>query len=120
MNVIYGEKHHSLIEHMFSDHLLSVQYRFEHWKYDSEKGRHKFPPSYPERKKKKGERNERKKEGGGRERERKTEREKKTLLTERKHSLIFPQVLYHDFLFPNPPSFLPSYFLTLKHFTGLK
>ena len=63
MNVIYGEKHHSLTEHMFSDHLLSVQYCFEHWKYDSEKGRHKFPPSYPERKKKKREKNERKKEG---------------------------------------------------------
>ena len=61
---------------MFSDHLLSVQYRFEHWKYDSEKGRHKFPPSYPERKKKKGERNEREKEGGEGKRKKDRKREK--------------------------------------------
>ena len=63
-NVIYREKHHSFNEHIFSDHLLSAQYCSEHWKYNSEKGRHKFPPSDPERKKeKKKERNERKKEG---------------------------------------------------------
>jgi len=44
----------------------------------------------------------------GREKERQTEREKKILLIERKHLFIFPQILYHDFLFPSPPSFLPT------------
>ena len=65
-------------------------------------------------------RKEGEKEGREREeKERKKEREKRKIdaLTERKHLLIFPQILYHDFFLQNPPSFLFSHF---KTFYGLK
>lgn len=104
LNVTYKGKHHSFIQHMITENLLSVRYRSDHCGciIASKQCRLKCPTSWKERRKER--------RGEGREGKRKKQRKKQrlnkyVLLTKRKHNLLFHR--YYT-MFSSAQILLPS------------